>query len=78
MSRLYMTVHGMQQQLQSSVLMHEHLPACGLTMDPAVEEMELAPEAGIFGAETESLGKGLESGSCLGGEAGLRGLLGAM
>ncbi|OAL52524.1 hypothetical protein IQ07DRAFT_585695 [Pyrenochaeta sp. DS3sAY3a] len=22
----YMTVHGMQQQLQSSVLMHEHLP----------------------------------------------------
>jgi hypothetical protein len=44
--RLYMTVHGMQQQLQSSVLMHEHLPGCGLTMEPAVDEMEL--EAGIL------------------------------
>jgi hypothetical protein len=44
--RLYMTVHGIQQQLQSSVLMHEHLPGCGLTMEPAVDEMEL--EAGIL------------------------------
>lgn len=47
LSPLYMTVHGMQQQLQSSVLMQLHLPPCGLTMEPAVEAMELVVEAGI-------------------------------
>ena len=41
-----MTVQGMQQQLQSSVLMQLHFPPCGLTMDPAAEEMEEVVEAG--------------------------------
>lgn len=43
-----MTVQGigMQQQLQSSVLMHEHFPAWGLTTEPAALETEL-DEAGI-------------------------------
>jgi hypothetical protein len=45
--RLYMTVHGMQQHEQSSVLKQEHLPPWGLTIEPAVEEMELV-EAGIL------------------------------
>ena len=45
---LYMTVHGMQQHEQSSVLMQEHLPPCGLTIEPAVVEMEEAVEAGIL------------------------------
>jgi len=43
---IYMTVHGRQQQLQSSVLMHEHLPAWGLTIEPAAEETEFV-EAGM-------------------------------
>lgn len=43
----YMTVQGMQQQLQSSVLMQLHLPPWGLTMEPAAEEMEDVVEAGI-------------------------------
>jgi hypothetical protein len=42
-----MTVHGMQQHEQSSVLRHEHLPPWGLTMEPAAEEMEEVVEAGI-------------------------------
>lgn len=37
---VYMTVQGRQQQLQSSVLMHEHLPPWGLTIEPAAEETE--------------------------------------
>jgi hypothetical protein len=43
-----MTVQGMQQQLQSSVLKQLHLPPWGLTMEPAAEEMELVVEAGIL------------------------------
>lgn len=42
-----MTVQGMQQQLQSSVLMQLHLPPLGLTMDPAAEEMDEVVEAGM-------------------------------
>ena len=42
-----MTVQGMQQQLQSSVLMQLHLPPWGLTMEPAAEEMDEVVEAGI-------------------------------
>jgi hypothetical protein len=37
----------MQQHEQSSVLKQEHLPPWGLTIEPAVDEMELV-EAGIF------------------------------
>ena len=37
----------MQQQLQSSVLMQLHLPPWGLTIEPAVEEMEEVAEAGM-------------------------------
>jgi hypothetical protein len=44
---LYMTVQGMQQHEQSSVLKQEHLPPWGLTMEPAAVEMEEAVEAGI-------------------------------
>lgn len=40
-----MTVHGRQQHEQSSVLMQEHLPPCGLTIEPV--EMEEVVEAGI-------------------------------
>jgi hypothetical protein len=43
-----MTVQGMQQHEQSSVLKQEHLPAWGLMMEPAVVEMEEAVEAGIL------------------------------
>lgn len=43
-----MTVQGMQQHEQSSVLRQEHFPPWGLTMDPAVEEMEEVVDAGIF------------------------------
>jgi len=43
-----MTVQGMQQHEQSSVLMQEHLPPWGFTIDPAVLEIELAVEAGIL------------------------------
>lgn len=50
---LHITVHGMQQQLQSSVLMHEHFPPWGLTIEPAVEEMELVA-AGIFANDIAS------------------------
>jgi hypothetical protein len=39
-----MTVQGMQQHEQSSVERQLHLPGCGLTTEPAVEEMV---EAGI-------------------------------
>jgi hypothetical protein len=42
-----MTVHGMQQHEQSSVLMHEHLPPCGLTTEPAAVEIDDLVEAGI-------------------------------
>jgi hypothetical protein len=45
---LYMTVQGMMQHEQSSVLKQEHLPPWGLTMEPAVVEMEDAVEAGIL------------------------------
>jgi hypothetical protein len=44
---LYMTVQGMMQHEQSSVLKQEHLPPWGLTMEPAAVEMEEAVEAGI-------------------------------
>jgi hypothetical protein len=44
---LYMTVQGMMQHEQSSVLKQEHLPPWGLTMEPAAEEMEEVVEAGI-------------------------------
>jgi hypothetical protein len=43
-----MTVQGMQQQLQSSVLKQLHLPPWGLTIEPAVEE---TVEAGILAYE---------------------------
>jgi hypothetical protein len=43
-----MTVHGMQQHEQSSVLRHWHLPPWGLTMEPAAVEMEDVVEAGIL------------------------------
>jgi hypothetical protein len=66
-----MTVQGMQQQLQSSVLMHEHLPGCGLMIDPAVEEMELAPEAGI--SAKRFAGGGLRVEVCTEARAGLHG-----
>lgn len=46
-----MTVQGMQQQLQSSVLMQLHLPPWGLTIEPAAEETELE-EAGIVTARS--------------------------
>lgn len=42
-----MTVQGMQQQLQSSVLMQLHFVPWGLTMEPAVDEMEDLVEEGI-------------------------------
>ena len=42
-----MTVHGMQQHEQSSVLMQEHFPPCGFTMEPAALETEFV-EAGIL------------------------------
>lgn len=45
-----MTVQGMQQQLQSSVLMQLHLPPWGLTMEPAVEAMDEVAEAGMVAA----------------------------
>jgi hypothetical protein len=45
-----MTVQGMQQHEQSSVLRQEHLPPWGLTMEPAVVEIEEAVEAGMFAA----------------------------
>lgn len=45
---IYMTVQGMIQHEQSSVLKQEHLPPWGLTMEPAVEEIELVVEAGIL------------------------------
>lgn len=41
-----MTVHGMQQHEQSSVLMQEHLPPCGLPIEPV--EIEEVVEAGIM------------------------------
>jgi hypothetical protein len=44
----YMTVQGIMQHEQSSLLKHEHFPPCGLTMEPAVLEMDEAVEAGIF------------------------------
>ena len=44
--RVYITMQGMQQQLQSSVLMQLHFPPWGLTIEPAAEETELV-EAGI-------------------------------
>jgi hypothetical protein len=37
----------MQQHEQSSVLKQEHLPPWGLTMEPAVVEIEEAVEAGM-------------------------------
>jgi hypothetical protein len=37
----------MQQHEQSSVLMQEHLPPCGLTIEPV--EIEEVVEAGIVG-----------------------------
>jgi len=43
-----MTVHGMQQQEQSSVLKQEHLPPWGLTIEPAVVEMDEVVEAGML------------------------------
>jgi hypothetical protein len=42
-----MTVQGMIQHEQSSVLKQEHFPPWGLTMLPAAVEMEDAVEAGI-------------------------------
>jgi hypothetical protein len=50
-----MTVQGMQQQLQSSVLKQLHLPPWGLTIEPAVVEMELVVEAGILANEVCSM-----------------------
>jgi hypothetical protein len=43
-----MTVHGMQQHEQSSVLKHWHLGPWGLTMEPAAVEIEDVVEAGIL------------------------------
>jgi hypothetical protein len=42
-----MTMQGIMQHEQSSVLKQEHLPPWGLTIEPAVVEMEDAVEAGI-------------------------------
>lgn len=43
-----MTVQGMMQHEQSSVLRQEHLPPWGLTIEPAVVEIEEVVEAGIL------------------------------
>jgi hypothetical protein len=43
-----MTVQGMIQHEQSSVLKQEHLPPWGLTMEPAVLEIDEAVEAGML------------------------------
>jgi hypothetical protein len=40
-------MQGIMQHEQSSVLKQEHLPPWGLTIEPAVVEMEDAVEAGI-------------------------------
>jgi len=45
-AQFYMTVQGRQQQLQSSVLMQLHFPPWGLTIEPAVDEMDEV-DAGI-------------------------------
>jgi hypothetical protein len=47
MFAICMTVQGMMQHEQSSVLKQEHFPPWGLTMEPAAVEMEEAVEAGI-------------------------------
>lgn len=54
---VYMTVHGIQQQLQSSVLMHEHLPAWGLMIEPAALETEFV-DAGMMMSVGSVVGRG--------------------